>query len=101
MRFMLTRMLPTGDVSTQSMANAMEIPLRTFQRRLKENKISYKNLVEETRKSSTLEYMANDAFSLNEIAFLVGYSESTNFFRAFKSWTGVSPVEYRTKHFAL
>ncbi len=97
-RFILERMLFSGDVSTRSMAKAMGIPLRTFQRRLKENNISYKELVEDTRKSLTMEYLAAGQCSINEIAFLVGYSEGPNFFRAFKSWTGMSPLEYREQH---
>ncbi len=97
-RFILGRMLFTGDVSTRSMANAMGIPLRTFQRRLKENDISYKDLVEDTRKSLAMEYLAAGECPINEIAFLVGYSEGPNFFRAFKSWTGMSPLEYREQH---
>ncbi len=98
MRFIIGRMLFTGDVSTKSMAKAMRIPLRTFQRRLKEDNISYKVLVEETRKSLAMEYLTAGEYSVNEIAFLVGYSEAPNFFRAFRSWTGMSPLEYREQH---
>ena len=94
-RFILGRMLITGDVSTKSMAEAMRIPLRTFQRRLKANNIGYKDLVEETRKSLTMEYLASGEYSVNAIAFLVGYSDAPSFFRAFKAWTGMAPGQYR------
>ncbi|MDC1143818.1 AraC family transcriptional regulator [Porticoccaceae bacterium] len=35
---------------------------------------------------------------MNEISFLLGYSEETNFARAFKRWTGMSPSQYRNNN---
>lgn len=40
-------------------------------------------------------YLKNPTISLDEIAFLVGYSDSTAFNRAFKSWTGMTVAHYR------
>jgi AraC-like DNA-binding protein len=34
-------------------------------------------------------------FSDSEVAFLLGFQDTTSFYRAFKSWTGMSPGEYR------
>jgi len=97
-RFILGKMLVTGDVSINSMAEAMDMQLRTFQRRLKAEDIIYKELVEETRRSLTMEYLFSDEYSVNEIAFLVGYSDAPSFFRAFKAWTGMAPGQYRELH---
>ena len=97
-RFILGKMLVTGEVSINSMADAMDMQLRTFQRRLKAENISYKDLVEETRKGLTMEYLFSGEYSVNEIAFLVGYSDAPSFFRAFKAWTGMAPGQYRELH---
>ena len=40
-------------------------------------------------------YLAERSFSVNEIAFLLGYSEPSAFHRTFKRWRGVTPLEFR------
>ena len=40
-------------------------------------------------------YLENGILSITEITFLLGYSEDSAFHRAFKSWTGMTPNEYR------
>jgi AraC-like DNA-binding protein len=88
--------LSAGSVTESDMAAAVNMSLRSFQRKLREEGTSFKELLEETRQELADQYLKNSRLSLGEITFLLGFSEPSNFTRAFKRWKGVSPSEYRT-----
>jgi len=69
--------------------------LRSLQRRLNDEGTSYKDLLDETRRELASHYMAESHRSINEITYLLGFSEPSNFSRAFRRWTGCSPSAYR------
>ena len=73
----------------------LHVSLRSLQRKLKEEDTSYKDLLEETRRQLALQYLRDSRRSIGEITYLLGFSEPSNFTRAFKRWTGKSPVQYR------
>ena len=54
-------------------------------------------LVEYVRKQQELaiEYLRSPKYSIDEIAHLLGYGDSSNFSKAFRTWTGHSPTQYR------
>ncbi|BFM16730.1 AraC family transcriptional regulator [Maricurvus nonylphenolicus] len=93
--FILRRRLPIGDVSCAQVASALGMNLRTFQRRLKANELSYASLLEKTREKMAIEYLAAENNSINEISNWLGYSDLSSFLRAFKQWTGIGPGKYR------
>jgi AraC-like DNA-binding protein len=68
---------------------------RTLQRRLKESGADFKQLMNDTRRRFALNYLKDRKNTLTEVAFLLGYSELSAFNRAFKRWTGSTPMEYR------
>jgi AraC-like DNA-binding protein len=70
---------------------------RTLERRLKEHGTSFKQLADDTRRRLALDYLLDGTHTLTQIAFLLGYSEVSAFNRAFKRWTGSTPLEYRNK----
>lgn len=78
---------------------AKKIPMspRTFERRLKEHGIVFKKLVDDTRRRFAFSYLRDLKNTMTEIAFLLGYSEVSAFNRAFKRWTGSTPLDYREK----
>ncbi len=51
--------------------------------------------MDETRKELAIQYLKGSERSIIEISFLLGFSESSNFSRAFRRWTGDSPQHYR------
>ncbi len=97
----LIDMLPSGSISQNHVADALHMSERSLQRRLKENENSFKELLESTRKELARAYMDDSRLSINEITYLLGFSEPANFSRAFKRWVGVSPSEYRKKQASL
>ena len=94
-RARLTEQLPSGNATQDSIADSMHMSLRSLQRRLKGEGTSYKDLLEETRRELAAQYMTESHRSINEITYLLGFSEPSNFSRAFRRWTGKSPSAYR------
>jgi transcriptional regulator GlxA family with amidase domain len=69
---------------------------RTLQRRLQAEGTTLQGILEETRRSIALGYLAHRRFAAYEVSFMLGYSEPATFFRAFERWTGQTPQQYRT-----
>jgi AraC-like DNA-binding protein len=59
--------------------------------------ISFKRLLDETRKDLAAQYIQDSNRRIGEITYLLGFSEPSNFTRAFRRWTGVSPNEFRQR----
>lgn len=87
--------LSTDDAQLGAVAKRMGMTGRSLQRRLKDEGTSFQDLREKTRRALASHYLAED-LSLSEIAFLLGFSEPSAFFRAFKRWTGKTPLEARS-----
>jgi AraC-like DNA-binding protein len=66
-----------------------------FQKKLKLEGTSYQALLDGTRSELSQQYLGKGGMSISEAAFLLGFTDSSNFSRAFKRWLGVSPSEYR------
>jgi AraC-like DNA-binding protein len=56
---------------------------------------SYQRILDEVRKEMAIEYLRNSNLPIEEIAALVGYSDPSNFRKAFRRWTGRAPSYYR------
>jgi AraC-like DNA-binding protein len=91
----LSEQLSSGHTSEEAIAVALHVSLRTLQRKLKEEGTNYKELLEQTRRHLATQYVRQSHLSVNEITFLLGFSEPANFSRAFKRWTGRSPSAFR------
>jgi AraC-like DNA-binding protein len=91
----ITESMRDGSPKLEQVAKKLAIGPRTLQRRLKEYGIDFKKLVDDTRCRLALSYLKDRRNTLMEIAFLLGYSEVSAFNRAFKRWTGSTPLEYR------
>ena len=87
--------LPDGQVTDRLVASELNLSERSMQRRLKEHKTTFRYLLDGVREVVAKQYIENPVNRMSDIAFLLGYSEQSAFSRAFKKWTGKSPVEYR------
>jgi AraC-like DNA-binding protein len=86
-----------GDPKLDDVARKVTMSTRTLQRRLKEQGVDFKGLVDDTRRRFSLNYLADPGHTPAEIAYLLGYSEVSAFNRAFKRWTGTTPSSYRRR----
>jgi len=84
-----------GHPGLTEVARSMALGVRTFQRRLTESGVDFKTLVDDTRHRLALRYLADPKNTLTEVAYLLGYSETSAFHRAFRRWTGSTPLLHR------
>lgn len=87
--------LPNGTPTQETIAQLLNLSLRNLQRKLQSEGTSFKELIDETRKELAIQYLKGSDRPVIEIGFLLGFSESSNFSRAFRRWTSVSPQHYR------
>ncbi|MBW8686463.1 AraC family transcriptional regulator [Chitinophaga rhizophila] len=84
-----------GIRSLGEIALNFNISPRTLQRKLKEEGISYQDVADDVRKSLALHYLEDGAYPVKTISYMLGYNEISAFTRAFKRWTGKTPVNYQ------
>lgn len=89
----LLPLLHTGEVTADAVARALGFSRQTLFRRLKAEDLTYEQVLDGLRHRMALHYLRGRRASVNETAYLVGYSEPAAFSRAFKRWTGRSPRE--------
>jgi AraC-like DNA-binding protein len=84
-----------GFHSLDEVAGQLHVSSRTLKRRLATQGVTYSDLLEEQRREKALLLLRSSALSLDEVAEQLGYSDTSNFRRAFRRWTGLSPAAYR------
>lgn len=97
-RQVLCRLLPQGEPKRQTVASALSMSTRTLQRRLQEEHTSFQQLLDETRRELAMQLLRQRNLTLLEVAYLLGFADPSNFFRAFKRWFGMPPGQYREQH---
>lgn len=88
---LLVPMLHTGDVSMDLIAERLGLSRQTLYRALKAEGVTYESVLDTLRHRMAVNFLADRKVSVNETAYLVGFSEPAAFSRAFKRWTGASP----------
>lgn len=96
-KWTLSRCLSRGRVDIRSVAGEFGLSDRTLQRRLTDEGTTFKRLLAEARREQALAYLADPALDIQEVAFLVGYEDSNSFHRAFRSWEGTTPANWRAE----
>lgn len=90
----LVRLLPTGVSGKERVAQALNMSTRTLYNKLEAAGTTFREVLDETRQNLAEEYIRQE-LPIYEIAYLIGFSDTANFSRAFKKWTGKSPMEFR------
>jgi AraC-like DNA-binding protein len=88
-------MLPYGCPDITLVAEASGVSVRTLQRQLFEAGLTYSKLVDRVRFNRAVALLQQTDVKLIEIASDLAYTDPSNFARAFRRWTGVSPHKYR------
>ena len=88
-------LLPAGYPAVEQGAGRMDISVRTLQRRLHRNGLTYSALVERVRHEEACRLLQVNSRSIAEIAVRLGYSDPSHFSRAFRRWEGVCPRAYQ------
>ncbi|WP_394831568.1 AraC family transcriptional regulator [Pendulispora rubella] len=85
-----------GFPSLEVTARILHVTPRTMHRRLLDEGTSFREILEDLRHQLAKEHMKAGRFTLQEIAYRLGYTDFANFRRAFKRWEGVAPTVYCT-----
>jgi AraC-like DNA-binding protein len=89
--------LETGQVNLEQVAVRLDIKPRTLRTRLAEANTNFNQLLAEYRCNLAKRLLANTDETIDEIVYLTGFSEPSTFYRAFKRWTQITPIEYRNQ----
>jgi len=79
----------------QEVASEPHMSSRTLKRKLQQLGTNYQRILDDLRKGLAVEYLSQTTRTVDDIAILLGYSDASNFARAFRRWTGKSPSDYR------
>jgi AraC-like DNA-binding protein len=86
-----------NDIGIVHIVEQLHTSEATLRRRLDEEGTTYTAIVDEVRRELAAQYIAEPHIAIGEIAFLLGFSTQSAFGRAFRRWTGVSPIEHRLR----
>lgn len=92
---LLLPMLHTGEISADAVAAKLNMSRTTLYRRLRDERTTFGQVLDSLRQRLAVDYLVGNRVSVNETAYLVGFSEPAAFSRAFKRWTGKSPRNFR------
>ena len=94
-RYWINKCLSEGDLDIEKVADRMNMSRQTLYRKLKKEGTSFKTLLDDTRKSLAKKFLAQNEYSITEIAFFLGFSETSSFNRAFNRWYDKNPSDFR------
>jgi AraC-like DNA-binding protein len=84
-------------VTLEAVSNRMRLSSRQIHQGLVDSKTNYQTVLDQTRIYLAKEKLKDSRIQITEIAYLVGFTDSANFSRAFKRWTGHTPRSYRNR----
>jgi len=91
----MLRQLPGGEPTPQGIAESLCVSVRNLQRKLKGEGTTFSLVLSEIRQKFAKEYLAQQYRSCTEIAYMLGFSDPSNFNRAFRRWFNQTPTQYR------
>jgi AraC-like DNA-binding protein len=75
----------------KTIAKKLGVSRQTLFRKLRSEGVTFEKVLDELRYKLALHYLSEKKMSVNQTAYLVGFSDPAAFSRAFKRWTGSSP----------
>jgi len=91
-------MLPKGEPSQEEVARALFLSSRQLRRKLQQSGTNYAKVLQQTRHDLAKKYLAQAKLPLVEITQLLGFSDQSNFSKAFKRWEGSAPATFRKQN---
>lgn len=94
-KVVLMRRLVSGRPKLVEIAAALGMSDRTLQRRITEEGTSFRALIADARQEMSERLLSDASVSVDEIAVLIGYRDTSSFYRGFKQARGTTPVVWR------
>lgn len=98
LQILLRLYLPEKFPPIELAAELSRLSVRTFKRRLAEDGMTYRKLLQQMRFELACSMLKDTQKSILEVANLVAYTHHGNFSRAFQKWSGMTPQAYRELH---
>lgn len=86
-------------LSIDKVAREMSVSVRTLQNRLGSEGVVFSDLVKDIRERLAKRYL-HENYTVEQITYLLGFSEPSVFRKAFKKWSGVTPREFRERPYS-
>jgi AraC-like DNA-binding protein len=93
-RACIRSMLPLGSLTADTVAAQFSMSNRTLRRRLQEDATSYQEILDDVRAELARHYLTKEKRGIDEVAFLLGFSDPSAFTKAFRRWTGQTPADF-------
>ncbi|MBN1428012.1 MAG: AraC family transcriptional regulator [Anaerolineae bacterium] len=90
--------LDDENLSIAKVAREMAVSVRTLQKRLEAEGVVFSDLLKEIRQQLAKKYLREN-YTVEQITYLLGFSEPSVFRKAFKKWSGITPRKYRESAF--
>lgn len=97
-KVVVKRRLASGRPELADVARELGLSERTLQRRITDAGTTFRQLTIEARQEQGRELLRNPSADIDEIAYLLGYQDTSSFYRAFRFWEGVTPARWRENH---
>lgn len=90
--------IPADHYAIHEVAHSLGLSVRSLQRMLTDNGLTYKGLVSQVQRTLAENYIREGNLTTDDISILIGYQNTVSFLRAFKKWTGKTVVQYREQY---
>jgi AraC-like DNA-binding protein len=94
-RSALLDLFTSGRSGAEEVCRHIGVSRSTMQRRLREEGLSFQDVLDDTRKDLAIRYLSKSALSNFEVAYMLAYQDQGSFFRSFRRWTGTTPEKFR------
>ncbi|MBW2361222.1 MAG: AraC family transcriptional regulator [Deltaproteobacteria bacterium] len=93
-RACILSMLPLGNLTADAIAAQFSMSSRTLRRRLQEEGTNYQELLDDVRTELARHYLTQEKRGIDDVAFLLGFSDPSAFTKAFRRWTQQTPADF-------
>ena len=95
---MILKGLQTNRYQIEEIADQLKLSVRQLQRHLQQQGSTFQQRVQDVRHLLAIQYLQDPHLSIQDIALLLSYSEQSAFQRAFKLWTGITPLQWKQQN---
>lgn len=95
LRWLARDLMLSGLPRRKTVADRLGISLRTLDRRMAEQGLSWQQLLDDTRQQLAQDYLTITDMTVAEISQRLGFSDTRSFQRRFQQWTGMPPSQFR------
>ena len=93
----IARQMEFGSCTLESLATRLRVEPRSLQRRLKQEDTSFRELMDDWRRSRAFSLVTQTRLPLSQVTLAVGFADASVFTRAFQRWYGEAPLAVRKK----